>query len=163
MTQHHNNMKAIEINGEIKQYNNLPKSWGNIIGGFNLLSDEELADYGFYDVEISEDYNESIHNLSDIYWDDSSDVFRKDSVDKTWSESLSELKEGKINSFKLEVKNLLDDTDWYITRSVERNIDIPQEIQDERAGLLNQIDTVESEVNALTTKKQVVLYEFPTI
>ena len=35
-------MKAIEINGEIKTYPNLPSSWENIIGGFNNLSDEEI-------------------------------------------------------------------------------------------------------------------------
>ena len=40
-------MKAININGQIKLYGRLPKSWGNIIGGFNTLSDEEVKEYGF--------------------------------------------------------------------------------------------------------------------
>lgn len=159
MTQHHNNMKAIEINGEIKEHNNLPKSWGNVIAGFNLLSDEDLQDYGFYNVEISEDYDDSIHNLSDIYFDESSSVFRKDVVDKTWSETLSELKQQKINTYKGVFASDLAPTDWYVIRKYERNIDIPQEIKDERAAILSELDSVEAEINALTTKKQVVLYE----
>ena len=32
-------MKAININGNIKIYNQLPKTWGNIIGGFDTLSE----------------------------------------------------------------------------------------------------------------------------
>ena len=61
VTQHHNNMKAIDINGEIKIYSKLPKSWGNIIGGFNTLSDEEAKEYGFYDV-VSPDYDNAVQN-----------------------------------------------------------------------------------------------------
>ena len=40
-------MYAIDINGEIKTYNELPKSWGNVIGGFNTLSAEQAESYGF--------------------------------------------------------------------------------------------------------------------
>ena len=64
-------MKAIEINGEIKIYNTLPKSWeGNkhYVGGFNNLSNEELKEEGFYDV-IVPDYDSNIKKLSDIYFD----------------------------------------------------------------------------------------------
>lgn len=163
MIQHHNNMKAIEINGEIKTYNSLPKSWGNIIGGFDILSDEEAEFYGFYNVVIPEDYNEEIHILSDIYFDSDNSVFTYPVNNRTWNESLSELKSNKINTFKNEIKNHLNQTDWYVIRSVERSIDIPQSVQDERNSLLSQIEDFESEINALTTKEQVVLYEFPVI
>ena len=61
------------------------------------------------------------------------------------------------------INNKLAATDWYITRKVERSIDIPQEVQDIRASLLTQLDTVETEINALTTKKAVVSYDFPNI
>ena len=43
-------MKAIQLeNGTIKTYNSTPKNWGNVIGGFNLLSDSDIQSYGFYD------------------------------------------------------------------------------------------------------------------
>ena len=54
----------------------------------------------------------------------------------------------------------LAETDWYVIRSAERSIDIPQDIQDARAAILSNHDTSESEINSLSTKKSVVSYEF---
>jgi len=150
-------MYAIDINGEIKTYNSLPKSWGNIIGGFDTLSDEDAQSYGFYNVVIP-NYNSATQQLGNIYFD--TDSFTYDVSSKTWSESLSELKENKINNLQAHTNLLLSNTDWYVIRKSERNIDIPQEIQDERASILSDHDTKESEINAKTTKAGVVSYEF---
>lgn len=159
VTQHHNNMKAIDINGEIKIYSKLPKSWGNIIGGFNTLSDEEAKEYGFYDV-VSPDYDNKVQNLGDIYFDSDNEVFTYAVNNRTWDESLSELKLNKIESLRNDTNNKLAETDWYVIRNAERSIDIPQDIQDARAAILSNHDTSESEINALSTKKSVVSYEF---
>lgn len=156
-------MKAVNINGQIKEYSVLPKSWDNVIGGFNLLSDSELQNYGFYDVEITGSYNGRIHNLGDIYWDESNNVFKKDISNKTWTETLDELKTSKINGFKNQVKSSLEETDWYIIRNAETGASIPSSISTERSNLRTQTDTVTSEVNALTTKQEVILYETPNI
>jgi len=46
-------MKAIEINGKIKTFNRLPKTWEDASGvhlNFNKLSDAEAEAYGFYNV-----------------------------------------------------------------------------------------------------------------
>ena len=67
-------MKAININGQIKLYGRLPKSWGNIIGGFNTISDEEAKEYGFYDV-VSPDFDNATQNFGDIYFDEDNEVF----------------------------------------------------------------------------------------
>ena len=61
-------MKAIEINGEIKTYPNLPSSWENIIGGFNNLSNEEAQTFGFYDVTTPA-FDDRVQELGDIYFD----------------------------------------------------------------------------------------------
>ena len=61
-------MKAVQINGSIKIYSRTPKTWGNVIGGFNLLSDSDLQSYGFYNVIIPK-YNSSTQKLSDIEFD----------------------------------------------------------------------------------------------
>ena len=159
VTQHHNNMKAIDINGEIKIYSQLPKSWGNIIGGFNTLSDEEAKEYGFYDV-VSPDYDNKVQNLGDIYFDSDNEVFTYAVNNRTWDESLSELKLNKIESLRNDTNNKLAETDWYVIRSTERSIDIRQDIQDARAAILSNHDTSESDINALTTKKSVANYEF---
>ena len=152
-------MKAIDINGEIKIYSQLPKSWGNIIGGFNTLSDEEAKEYGFYDV-VSPDYDNKVQNLGDIYFDSDNEVFTYAVNNRTWDESLSELKLNKIESLRNDTNNKLAETDWYVIRSAERSIDIPQDIQDARAAILSNHDTSESDINALTTKKSVANYEF---
>jgi hypothetical protein len=78
----------------------------------------------------------------------------------TWSKSLSKLKEDKIKNLQSYTNQLLSSTDWYVIRKSERNIDIPQNIQDERALILSDHDTKESEINALTTKDSVVGYEY---
>ena len=80
--------------------------------------------------------------------------------DITFNETLAELKDSKIESLKEYTNQKLAETDWHIIRKAERNIDIPQDVQDARAEILSQHNTKESEINALSTKKSVVSYEF---
>ena len=152
-------MKAININGQIKLYGSLPKSWGNIIGGFNTLSDEEAKEYGFYDV-VNPDFDNATQNFGDIYFDENNEVFTYSVEDIVFNETLAELKERKIESLKEYTNEKLSETDWYVIRKVERDIDIPQDIQDARNTILSEHNTKESEINALSTKKSVVSYEF---
>ena len=152
-------MKAININGQIKLYGSLPKSWGNIIGGFNTLSDEEVKEYGFYNV-VNPDFDNATQNFGDIYFDENNEVFTYSVEDIVFNETLAELKESKIESLKEYTNEKLSETDWYVIRKVERDIDIPQDIQDARNTILSEHNTKESEINALSTKKSVVSYEF---
>ena len=152
-------MKAININGQIKLYGSLPKSWGNIIGGFNTLSDEEVKEYGFYNV-VNPDFDNATQNFGDIYFDENNEVFTYSVEDIVFNETLSQLKESKIESLRDYTNEKLSETDWYVIRSAERSIDIPQDIQDARAEILSEHNTKESEINALSTKKSVVSYEF---
>ena len=151
-------MKAIQINGSIKTYSKLPKTWGTVIGVFYLLSDSDLQYYGFYDVVIPE-YNSNIQTLGDIEFDSNNNVYTYPVVDLTWSETLAELKEAKIASLKQTYRDKLVETDWYIIRTQE-GVAAPQEILDARATLRTECDTHEAAVNALTTKANVQSYEF---
>ena len=151
-------MYAIEINEEIKLFNSLPKSWGNIIAGFDKFSDEDAKSYGFYSVVIPEDYNENIHILGDLFFDN--DKFTYPVSDKTWSESLSELKESKNQFTKNEIKDKLNHTDWYIIRNAETGVEIPSEISTKREEYRAIGVTIENEINALSSKSDVVLYEY---
>jgi hypothetical protein len=155
-------MKAIDINGQIKQYSKLPSSWGNVLGGFDLLSDEELKEYGFYDVVIPE-YNSTIEVIGDLYFDSASETFTKDVSNKTWVQTLAELKEQQINNFKHSTGIKLQETDWYIVRNQEIGDAIPTDITSARQALREQANTVETEINALTTKKAVMSYDLPSI
>jgi len=155
-------MKAIEINGQIKTYDRLPKSWGNVLGGFDLLSDDELKNYGFYDVVIP-DYDSRIQQLGDLYFDSASETFTKDVSDRTWAQTLEELKERQINNFKHSTGIKLQETDWYVIRNQETGAAIPADITSARQALRDQADTVESEINSKTSKKAVMSYDFPSL
>jgi len=152
-------MKAIDINGNIKIYNQLPKTWGNIIGGFNLLDESEIQKAGFYNL-VEPDYTPSIHNLINLHFDSDNNIFTYDVENKTFTETIDELKEAKIEQLKIYTNRELEKTDWYVIRKAERDIVIPQEIQDSRAALLNNYDTKLNEINALTTKASIITYEF---
>ncbi len=127
------------------------------------MTADELRDAGLFDVIIDENYDSRIHTLGEIYFDSASSVFRKDAEDITWSESLSELKERRINNFKGQIGSKLAQTDWYIIRNADSGVEVPADITAARQALRDQSDSVESEINALTTKKKVMQYDFPNI
>lgn len=151
-------MKAIEINGEIKVYNELPNSWKGVMGNFSKLSEEEIQEYGFYDVEIPE-YNSSIQKLTNLTFNESSKKFIYQVENLTWDETLEELKENKINLLKSATKRYLADTDWYYIRKLQRDVDVPSEIETERNNFISRYNTKKEEINALTSKADVVNYE----
>ena len=150
-------MKAIKINGEIQLYHELPKSWGGVMGNFSLLSEEEIKSYGFYDVIVPE-HNSRVEQLSNIFWDADNEVFTYTVSDREWLQSLEEIKEVKINAIKVNAQGKLNKTDWYVTRKAEKNIDIPESITTERDQIKATVDIEETEINALTTKKSIILY-----
>ena len=159
-------MKAVNNNGIITTYPDVPKQFKSSTG-YHLnargMTASELTDAGLFDVIIDENYDSRIHTLGEIYWDSGALVFRKDAEDITWSESLSELKERQINNFKGQIGSKLAETDWYIIRNADNGTEVPTEVAEARQALRDQSDSVESEINALTTKKKVMQYDFPNI
>ena len=159
-------MKAINNNGKITIYQGVPQSFTSSQGvhlNAPNMSDEALKDAGLFDVIISSEYDERIHDLGEIYWDAENTVFRKDLITKEIIQTLDELKTNKINHFKAVVNSELQKTDWYVIRKADNNDAIPEDVITARTDLRTQSATVENEINALTTKKEVVLYEFPNI
>ena len=159
-------MKAVNNNGTITFYNSLPNSFRSSTGlhlNVKDWSDEKMQSNGLFDVIIDDSYDSRIHNLGEIYWDTEATVFRKDKSNKTWSQSLSELKEQAINNFKSLVGSKLAKTDWYVIRNVDNGSEIPSEVQEARQDLRNTSDIVEQEINAITTKAGVISYDFPNI
>jgi len=159
-------MKAVNNNGKIKVYASVPDSFQSSTGvhmNAPKMSQTELQNAGMFDVVISNDYDERVHTLGEIYFDSPNTVFKKDLVDKTWTETLEELKTKRINHFKSMVNSKLAKTDWYVIRKTDNNDAIPSDVQTARTNLRTQSATVETEINALTEKKEVVLYDFPNI
>ena len=159
-------MKAVNNAGVITFYQSLPNSFRSSTGlhlNVKGWSDSKMKDNGLFDVIIDDNYDSRIHDLGEIYWDTGATVFRKDKSNKTFSKSVSELKEQAISNFKHRIGGELAKTDWYIIREMDNGADVPEDIVDARVALRELSDTVESEINALTTKAKVITYDFPNI
>ena len=159
-------MKAVNNAGTITFYQSLPNSFRSSTGlhlNVKDWSNEKMQSNGLFDVIIDDSYDSRIHNLGEIYWDTEATVFKKDLIEKTWPQTIEELKTRRISNFKSIVNSELQKTDWYVIRKADSNDAIPEDIQTARADLRAQSATVENEINALTTKKEVVSYDFPNI
>jgi len=149
-------MKAIEINGEIKIFSKYPKNFKYGDNLYLILTDEKAKEIGFKDV-ITPEYNYLTEELSEIKL--VGDVYTYDVIEKPIKETLAELKEQKVSQLKSMVGSELSATDWYIIREADSGEPTPQSIKDERAALRTQSDSIEAEINALKSKKDVVLFD----
>jgi hypothetical protein len=153
-------MRAININGEIKIFNKLPSTWNGkkyYMGGFASSPVEVLEEEGFFEV-VDPQYDPAIEELGELYLEDNKYYYTVNA--KTWSETLAELKENKINNLQYYTNSELAKTDWYYIRQLHRGINVPQEIEDERTAILASHNDHEAAINALTKKADVVKYEF---
>jgi len=157
-------MKARTENGQIKVYKSLPSEFvnddGSVIINFKNAPNSVLEGKGFYDVVVPS-YNGKTKVLGDIEWDADNSQFTYPVSNKTWSETLSELKESKIENLKAIYNQKLAKTDWYVTRKQEKGTAIPSDVQTERDNLRSECATKEGEINAKTTKAQVADYDLP--
>ena len=159
-------MKAVNNAGVITFYQSLPNSFRSSTGlhlNVKGWSDQDMENNGLFDVIIDDSYDSRIHDLGEIYWDTAATCFRKDIFNKTFSKSLSELKEQAITNFKHRIGGELAKTDWYIIRKADNGTEVPQEIADAREDLRELSDTTETEINALSAKGAVITFDFPTI
>lgn len=156
-------MKAINKNGTIRVYGSTPKAInGNsniYLTGFDQLTDAQQRAEGLFDVVIPDGYNSQIHDLGEIFWDSANTQFTYPKTNKTWSQTVAELKEQKIANLKASANSKLAETDWYIIRNADTGDAIPSDITDARAAIRTSVATKESEINAKTTKAQVVQYD----
>ena len=152
-------MKAIEVNGTIKTYNSVPKTWGNSLG-VQYSSNSDLEALGFYDV-VTPTTKES-QELGAIEWDADNSVFTYPVVNKTFVQTVAEMKAQKIVNLKHSYGSELSKTDWLIIRAQEGTA-APQSTLDARAALRTECASKEAEINALSTKAQIADYSLPNL
>ena len=146
-------MKAIKINGEIKTFSRVPKNWTDSNGTYLNIGDGYAI--GFKNV-VTPEYNHLTEELSEIKLIDR--VYTYDVIEKEITETIEKLKANKIEQLKSIIGGKLSATDWYVIRNADVGIEIPAAIKEARADLRDQNDIIEAEINALTTKKAVVLF-----
>ena len=155
-------MIAIQHEGTIKKFTSIPKVWTDENGTHLNITDGEA--YGFYPI-IVPTYNSATQILGDIVWDDNalgSPTFTYPVIDKTWTQTVDEMKEAKIQSLKSIYNNEFSKTDWYYIRLTALETAVPQNIIDERAQLNTDCDVHELAINALTTQGEVAEYQLPS-
>ncbi len=60
------------------------------------------------------------------------------------------LKSQFVAQIKDTANKLLAQSDWYVIRKLERNIDIPTDIQDKRNAIIAESNRLETDINAVT-------------
>jgi len=155
--------KAINKNGTITVYNGVPNtlrtSQGTVLNA-PALSDAQLKAHGLFDVVLPDGYDSKVHDLSDIFWDSANTQFTYTKSNKTFSQTVSELKQQKIANLKANANSKLSETDWYIVRNAEDSTKaIPSDVTTDRAAIRTSVETKETAINALTTKAAVIKYD----
>ena len=172
-------MVAIERSGTIQTFNRLPNEWNDEKGyhiNFRKVTNKE--DYGFYDV-VTPEYDKITQQLSPIFWDADNNVFtytvNNIDFDATYpvldeaGEETGEtkpvydkdkLKSNIISTAKSDANILLSPTDWYSSRKSELGTAIPESVLADRKKIRDKVDTIETEVAALTTVESILKYTY---
>jgi len=154
-------MKAIEINGKIKTFNRVPRTWNdgvNLHLNLRALSDSELQSYGFYDV-VMPSYDSVTQQISNLHFDGRKKKFVYDVTDKEFGQDLDTYKANKIQEVKKKAGQLLSVTDWYVIRNADTSVGIPENIATERTDIRDKADAAEAEILALETIAEVLKYQ----
>tara|TARA_Y100000401_G_scaffold33496_1_gene24867 strand:- start:631 stop:1095 length:465 start_codon:yes stop_codon:yes gene_type:complete len=153
-------MYAKETNKKIKTYNVLPSNYNGkkyYLSGFNLLSDDELADEGFYKVEIPE-YDSRVQELKDLKFNKTKGKFVYSLKNKTFSESVSELKNKVLENLKTKRDFKLEPTKNLALEAYETGAELSQKVKDERDAIRKQYDDDVVALNKLTKKVDIVKF-----
>ena len=152
-------MKAIEINGKVKTFNRLPKTWEDENGvHLNFDKIENPQDFGFFDV-VMPSYDSVTQQISNLHFDGRKKKFVYDVTDKEFSQTLEQAKDTKKSEVKKKAGDLLKVTDWYVIRNADISAGIPENIATERADIRDKADAAELEIDALETIAEVLKYQ----
>jgi hypothetical protein len=150
-------MVSILVNGEIKTFSRVPRSWTDENGLHLNIGDGDTL--GFKEV-VQPLYDSRVEELDNLHLD--GNVYTYDVIDKNIPQTLAELKSQKISNLKNSIGSELSKTDWFIIRESDSGELTPQSIKDEREALRTQSNELGKQIKALTTKKAVLLFDLPT-
>ena len=66
------------------------------------------------------------------------------------------LKSNFIAHIKQTAGSLLTQTDWYVVRKAERNVDIPADVVTKRAAIVTEADRLETAITSVTTVEALI-------
>ena len=126
-----------------KDGNQYPANW------LNLSSAEEKEAIGLTEVADPEIFD------SRFYWDANlpKAIDDKEEEDKSVTKGL---KTNFVAQIKDTTNKLLASTDWYVIRKIERNIDIPTDIETKRSDIIAESNRLETEINAVKDVEELI-------
>lgn len=119
-----------------KDGNQYPANW------LNLSSAEEKEAIGITEVADPEIFD------ARFYWDAGLPKALDDKDEENGSVTKG-LKSQFVAQIKDTTNKLLAQSDWYVIRKLERNIDIPTDIQDKRNAIIAESNRLETDINAV--------------
>ena len=128
-----------------KDGNQYPANWLQLASleekeaiGITEIADPVLADDRFY-------WNGDINNPKAL-----------DDKDEENGSVTKGLKSNFIAQIKDTTNKLLAQSDWYVIRKLERNIDIPTDIQDKRSAIITESNRLETAINAVADVAELI-------
>lgn len=146
----------IDDNGQIGFPQLLPNKYGNVIGGFDKLSNSKLIAYGFFPY-IEPTFDSVLQEKKTLVYVSATKTVTHAIGDKELD--IDDEKQKLITRSKAKANSLLAATDWYVIRKMERDIAIPEPVQQERAAIIARSNEIETEINALTVVRDVLTYQ----
>jgi len=89
-------------------------------------------------------------------WDDTANNGEGGMVDSDEQMITRGLKYEMTNQVKDTAGKLLSQTDWYVTRKVERNVDIPTDVTSKRVAIVAESERLETAIADVTTVEQLI-------
>jgi hypothetical protein len=127
--------------------------------GITWVADAAPVDTRFYwDTDLPkalEDKLETKQDGSPLY-KQVYDKVTKSMVDTTEQVVTKGLKSNFIAQVKQTAGSLLANTDWYVVRKAERNVDIPTNVVAKRAAIVTEADRLETAIAGVTTVEALI-------
>jgi len=90
-----------------------------------------------------------------FYWDTNLPKALEDKLEEDGSTTKG-LKSQFIAQVKDTAGKLLAQTDWYIIRKAERNVDVPADVATKRANIIAESDRLEAAITGVTTVEELI-------
>ena len=90
-----------------------------------------------------------------FYWDTNLPKDLEDKLEEDGSTTKG-LKTQFVAQVKQTAGSLLANTDWYVVRKAERNVDIPANVVTKRAAIVTEADRLETAITSVTTVEALI-------
>ena len=143
-------------NGQISEPKRLKDILTNVLNA-EKLSESELNEKNIFCYQ-SPDLEPVIQKTGSLVFDEINNVVTREIINKIFD--IQTEKDKKVKQVQRYISSLLSFTDKYYIRKMERGLEIPQEIADERTFIHSESDRMKNEINNLSDAKSIITYNF---